>query len=141
MDKNLCFIIQGTHLYKDMCLVKDDIPIFFTCINKKNEYYLVLCVDEDLLKYNIIKVNIHQLNNMLQCAITMRDMFILQDRYWEVVPHDSCVKNDMVLEKTIGEINLEELPDEGAYFELHNNDLKTYAEIINKKDKYHKGCY
>lgn len=99
MDKNLCFIIQGTHLYKDMCLVKDDIPIFFTCINKKNEYYLVLCVDEDLLKYNIIKVNIHQSNNMLQGAITMRDMFILQDRYWEVVPHDSCVKNDMVLEK------------------------------------------
>lgn len=133
MDKNLCFIIQGAHLYNDMCLVKDDIPIFFTCVNEKNEYYLVLCVDEDLVKYNIVKVNSHQLNNMLQGVITMRDMFILQDKYWEVIPHDSCIEKDVVLEKLLDEIDLEELPDEGAYFDLCNNDLKTYAEIINKK--------
>lgn len=133
MNKDLCFIIQGIHLYKDMCLIKDDIPIFFTCINEKDEYYLVLCVDEDLPRYNIIKVRTHQLNNMLQGIITMRNIFIIQDKYWEVISHDSCVKNDVVLEKTIEEMNLDDLPDEWAYFELHNNDLKTYAKIINER--------
>lgn len=133
MNKDLCFIIQGIHLYKDMCLIKDDIPIFFTCINEKDEYYLVLCVDEDLPKYNIIKVRNHQLNNMLQGIITMRDIFMIQDKYWEVIPHDSCLEKDVVLEKLLDEMDLEELPDEGAYFELYNNDLKTYAEIVKEK--------
>lgn len=133
MKRNLSFILNGISIYTDVCLVRDEIPIFFTCIDDTGKYFLALCVDMDLPKYNIVKVTAMQLDNMLQGILSMREVFTLQENYWEVMPVDDRIENDLVHLKLIKDINLDELPDEDAYFELFNNELIEYAKKINLK--------
>ena len=123
MDRNLCFILNGISVYNDFCLIRDDIPIFFTCKDECEKYYVALCVDMDLPRYNVVKVTIIELNNMLQGIISMRKIFTLQHEYWEVTPIDEKIENDKVIIKSMTDMKLEDLPDEGAYFELFSEEL------------------
>ena len=133
MDKDLSFILDGTSIYTDFCLIRDEIPIFFTCKDESEKYYVVLCVDMDLPRYNIVKVTTTQLNNMLQGILSMRKIFTNQKNYWEVTPVDDEIENDLVDLKPIADIDVNDLPDDDAYFELFNDELKVYAKSINRK--------
>lgn len=131
--KNLSFILDGISIYTDICLVRDEIPIFFTCKDDAEKYYIALCVDMDMLRYNVVRVTLTQLNNMLQGTLSMRRIFTIQQNYWEIMPVDDEIENDLVNLKSIEDIELDELPDEDAYFELFSNELKVYAKMINRK--------
>ena len=133
MEKDMCFILNKKPIYNDFCLVRDDIPIFFTCIDDKERYYVAICVDMDLPKYNVVKVTLRQLSDMLQGNISMRDIFKFQHNYWEVLPTDGEIEHDKVMVKKIDEIDDEDLPDENAYFKLYSDSLVTYASKIKAK--------
>ena len=133
MKRNLSFILNNMPIYNDCCLVEDDIPIFFTCIDDNNSYYLALCVDMDLPKYNVVAITQVQLHNMLNGILSMREIFIMQNEYWEVTPIDDKIENDIVVIKQMCDINCDELPNEGVYFELFNKDLQEYARKISLK--------
>jgi hypothetical protein len=133
MKKDLSFILDNVKVYTDMCLVRDEIPIFFTCIDDEERFYLALCTDMDIPQYCVIKVTTVQLNNMLQHVIAMKSVFTLQKECWIVTPIDNNVEHDKVQKKKVADLAEDELPDEGAYFELFNDELKMYARIIEKK--------
>lgn len=133
MKKDLSFILDGMSIYTDFCLVRDEIPIFFTCKDDSEKYYVALCVDMDLPRYNVVRVTTAQLNNMLQGRLSMRKIFTIQSHYWEVTPVDDVIENDLVVLKKTISIDQNDLPDEDAYFELFSDELKAYAKSINKK--------
>lgn len=130
MKKKLCFIIDNAFLYTDICLIRDEIPIFFVCKDNSDKYYIVLCVDMDELQYNIVEVTDVQLYNMLLGNISMREIFTEQDEYWKVTPTDNKVENDIVQKKKMKEIDADELPDEGARFKLFSKELEDYTRKI-----------
>lgn len=63
----------------------------------------------------------------------MRDIFIGQEFYWEIVSKDGKALNDIVKLKSINEIDSEDLPLENAYFSLFSEELQEYADSISKK--------
>ena len=63
----------------------------------------------------------------------MREIFTNQKNYWEITPQSNNIKDDIVIEKTIGDINSDELPEAGAKFILYNQKLKDYAAKLNDK--------
>lgn len=133
MKKDLSFILDNVKVYTDTCLVRDEMPIFFTCVDDEERFYLALCTDMDMPQYCVIRVTTTQLNNMLQGMISMKKIFTLQKKCWIVTPVDNNVENDEVLLKNITDLDEDELPDEDAYFELFNDELKMYAKTIRKK--------
>ena len=128
--KNIDFILNGIPVYNDFCLVHDEIPIFFTCKDNENNFYLALCIDMDLPRYNVVQITIEQLHNMLNGIISMKEIFTIQKTYWEVTSINENVENDIVKFKSINEINEKDLPNDDAYFELYSAELKKYDEKI-----------
>lgn len=139
MEKNLCFILDKKEIYMDMCLLEDEIPIFFSCIDMENNYYVALCTDMDSLCYCVVKTAITQLRDMLYGKISMRDIIIKQKFFWQVVSKDGKVENDIVTYKTMEEYDQEDLPVEQAFFCLYSEELQKYADLI--KQKVVEGCF
>lgn len=139
MEKNLCFILNEKKIYMDMCLIEDEIPIFFSCTDTENNYYVALCTDMDLPSYCVVKTEITQLRNMLYGKIPMRDIFIGQKAYWQVVSTDGNAVNDIVTHKSIDELDSGDLPLENSYFSLFSEELQEYADLIRKKVL--EGCF
>lgn len=139
MEKNLCFILDGRKIYMDKCLIEDEIPIFFSCTDTENNYYVALCTDMDLPVYCVVKTTITQLRDMLYGKIPMRDIFIRQKFYWEIVSTDGKAVNDIVEYKSINEIASEDLPVEESCFSLFSEELQEYAELISRKIL--EGCF
>lgn len=133
MKQDLSFILDNVKIYTDMCLVRDEIPIFFTCVDENERFYLALCTDMDIPQYCVIRVTVTQLNSMLQGMISMKKIFTLQKSCWIVNPIDNNVENDEVLLKSISDLDEDELPDNDAYFELFSDELKSYAGTISKR--------
>lgn len=133
MKKDLSFILDSVKVYTDICLVRDEMPIFFTCIDDEERFYLALCTDMDIPQYCVIRVTTAQLNNMLQGMMSMKKIFTLQKGCWIVTPVDNNIENDEVLRRNITDLDEDELPDEDAYFELFNDELRAYAKMVGKK--------
>lgn len=133
MAKNICFILNETELYMDMCLVEDEIPIFFSCTDAEDHYYVALCTDMDLLSYCVVKTGLTQLRDMLYGNISMRDIFTEQKFFWQVISKDGKAENDIVTYKPIDEFEPEDLPLENAFFRLFSDELQKYADSISKK--------
>lgn len=139
MGKNLCFILNGKEIYMDMCLLEDEIPIFFSCTDIENNYYVALCTDIDLPGYCVVRTAITQLRDMLYGNISMRDIFTEQKFFWQVISKDGKAVNDIVTYKAMEEFDSEDLPLENAFFRLFSEELQTYANLINKKISA--GCF
>lgn len=133
MAGKVCFILNNRRVYMDQCLVEDEIPVFFTCVDEEGIYYVALCADMDMLRYCVVKTSVLQLNNMLLGKLPMRGVFTGQDFYWEVIPADDSVENDMVINKPVDTMEPEDLPEEGAYFRLYSKELQRYADSINRE--------
>ena len=116
-----------------MCLIEDEIPIFFSCTDIENNYYIALCTDMDLSSYCVVRTVITQLRDMLYGKISMRDIFTHQKFFWQVISRDGKAVNDIVKYKSINEFDPEDLPLENAFFCLFSEELQEYADLINKK--------
>lgn len=123
----------------DMCLVEGEIPIFFTCTDTENNYYVALCTDMYLSGYCVVKTVITQLRDMLYGRVLMRNLFIQQKFFWQVISKDGKAVNDIVTYKPIDQLDPEDLPLENAFFQLYSEELSEYADLINKKVL--EGCF
>lgn len=117
----------------DMCLVEDEIPIFFSCTDSEGNYYVALCTDMDVPSYCVVKIVLTQLRDMLCGKISMRAIFTEQQFFWHVISRDGKAENDIVSYKPTGELELEDLPLENAFFRLFSEELQEYADLINRK--------
>ena len=132
MEKELCFIIEGTELYLEQVLVDyNEIPVFYICCSDKG-LYLVLCTDIDKQKFYVGKVNLLTISDLFEKDITMREAFLRGKSYWEVDAADQ-VDDDLVRSICKEQIWTEYLPKEGAFFNVFSEELKEYKKNIQEK--------
>lgn len=130
MSKQLCFIIEDNELYLDKVLVSfNRTPIFFTCQDNYNNYYLVLCSDIDNLEYIVEKQSLKNLENMLQGKISMHSILLDCDYFWLIKSGES-ISEDIVKKKIISKIDTGVLPEKNAL--LINEDDEQYVKKINR---------
>lgn len=133
MNKKLCFNIENQYLYLEQVLVDYmDIPIFFLCKDKK-QYYIALCTDIDKLSYIVTKLSLLDVYNLLHGKIPMRDVFLKQQEYWEIMSGDE-VCMDMVTKKKIDALEQSLLPETDAYFKILTKQIKLYVQEFD--DEY-----
>lgn len=130
MEEQVFFIINGNVLTLDKVLVEfNEAPIFFVC-TQNDKYYISSCTDIEKEKYIVTEVSLSNLSRMLHGKITMRDLILQADCYWDITVGED-VEKDIVLEKEIRTISLEDLPYEGAYLEVTTKELVKYVEWID----------
>ena len=138
MNKELCFKINSKELYLEKVLVThNDIPMYFICTDDMLNYYVVLFTDIDEDRYIITKTNINKIIELFKRKITMKDLIIstYTEKYWEIIASDD-INKDIIREKDIKEISVEDLPDEDSYFNLSEKSNKEFFnELLNKVSK------
>ena len=138
MNKELCFKINSKELYLEKVLVThNDIPMYFICTDDMLNYYVVLFTDIDEDRYIITKTNINKIIELFKRKITMKDLIIstYTEKYWEIIASDD-INKDIIREKDIKEISVEDLPDEDSYFNLSEKSNKEFLnELLNKVSK------
>lgn len=130
MNEQIFFNIGGKDLLLDKVLVEfNEMPIFFVCKYEKN-YFVSSCLDMENEEYLVAQVELKDLSEMLHGKITMRDLILKGNRFWNVIVGED-IASDMVKEQTLDSIQLDELPYEGAYLNLATKDLIDYSETID----------
>lgn len=120
-------MIEHKPLFLEQVLVDfQDIPIFFLCKND-SQYYIVLCTDIENLNYAVAKLSMLDTYNLLHGIIPMRDVFLKQTEYWEVVSGDK-IGLDTVSKKCISELDNRVLPDADACFQIPSEQIKAFVE-------------
>ena len=129
MEKTLCFRISEVDLFLEQTLVEyNNVPIFFVCCDNRQRY-LVLCTDISEYNYVITKVTIDKLYAMLSGKCPMRDVFLEQKYFWEIISGDD-IEFDNVMKKDIVQIKEELLPDENSFFSVLDSETAVYLERI-----------
>ena len=130
MSKQLCFIIENNELYLDKVLVSfNRTPIFLTCCDNYNNYYLVLCSDIENLEYIVEKQSLKTLWQMLTQRISMRSALLDCDCFWLIKSGES-ISEDIVEKDIISKIDHGVLPEENALYEQINKEDAQYVEQI-----------
>lgn len=133
MNKELCFNIENQYLYLEQVLVDYmDIPIFFLCKDKK-QYYIALCTNIDKLSYIVTKLSLSDVYNLLHGKIPMRDVFLKQQEYWEIMSGDK-VGIDMVTKKKIETLEQSLLPEPNVYFKILTKQIELFVQEVD--DEY-----
>ena len=129
MDERLCFVINQMEIYLEQVLVETDgIPVLF--VGKSNERrYLILCVDTDVLRYFAVRISRKDLCDLLQGTVPMRDIFLRQAIFWDITAGDN-MKDDVIVGRSISNIDADMLPREGAVFEVLTADVEQYVRKI-----------
>lgn len=132
MDKELCFCIEGRNLYLEQGLVDYmDIPIFFLCRDDK-QFYVSLCTDIDELTYIIVKVSDDEVYRLLHGQIPMRNIFLNQTEYWEVLSGEE-ISSDLVERYSITQLDNSVLPEEDACFEVLTEEIELYVHKFDNE--------
>ena len=132
----LCFIVEGRHLYMDQVLIDyNEDPVFYVCKDDEN-YYLVLCTDIENMKYYISEVSLHIVSEMINGENPMRNAFLQGRSFWMVSASDTP-ENDIVTAVKVEEINIADLPKDNARFESYSPELQAYGRKIESYDVTH----
>lgn len=127
MGKPLCFCLEGKDLYLEKVLVEYmDIPILFLC-EGAGEYYLALCTNIDELVYVLVFVKPDELSDMLYGKISIQDIFLKQEEYWEVFSEEH-IQKDKVIKHRIENLDVSYLPEKGARFQILADDIRQFAK-------------
>ena len=132
MNKELCFCIEEKNLYLEQVLVDYmDIPIFFLC-RSDVQYYVSLCTDIEELKYVIVKVSDVEVHHLLHGKTPMRNIFLNQKEYWEVLSGEE-ISLDLVKRYSITHLDVSSLPVENACFEVLTEDVRLYVQKFDNE--------
>ncbi|WP_286669916.1 hypothetical protein [Thomasclavelia cocleata] len=127
--KTLCCILNGKNVYLEQILVEyDHIPVFMIGKDEEN-YYLIICSEIEDLHYIIVKSDIKSLYEMLIGSIPMRDLFLSEKRYWDLISGEDT-QSDIIEERNIEFLDHDYLPVEGAYYKIVNDDVRLYASSL-----------
>lgn len=126
MDKELCFKIENDSLYLEQVLVDYmGIPIFFLC-KSKQQYFIALCTDIEELNYIVTKLSLDYVYKLLRGQISMRDVILRQEEYWNIISGDE-ISQDKVKKEDISSLDEGILPEEGAYFKLLTKEIERFV--------------
>lgn len=127
--KTLCCILNGKNVYLEQILVEyDHIPVFMIGKDEEN-YYLIVCSEIEELHYIIVKTNIKNLYEMLIGSIPMRDLFLSESKYWDLISGEDT-QSDIIEERNIEFLDHNYLPVEGACYKIVDDDVRLYASFL-----------
>ena len=127
MSKELCFCIDDKKIYLEQILVDYmDIPIFFLRSDLQ-QYYVALCTDIDELNYIVVKLRLSEVYNLLHGKIPMCDVILKQKEYWNVMSGEE-IASDIVVKRSIDEIELEALAEKTACFKILTEQMRLYVQ-------------
>ncbi len=128
-------------LYIEIVLVTFDIPLLFTCFDEFKNRYLVLCVDEEIGQYLLVKSNSSSLLKMLNNEVPMEQTFKdMSNGRFMLVNYNSSEKKFEFDYLNIEQTSKDMLPDEGAFFELSNQKIKDYITKLEKEETKNVFC-
>lgn len=138
MKKILCYYINNTELYLEQTLAEYDYPVLYTCISATKQRYLAMCVDPDEGKYFVAETTTDILLKMMNDIIPMNEAFKNAKTIYEVVSNSEDVHDDSVRSIHYEDISDEELPDEGAFFELLDSEfaIKEFVKNLTLESQY-----
>lgn len=132
MDKEVCFCVEKKNLYLVQVLVEyKDIPIFFLCKNG-GQYYVTLCTDMEVLNYIIIKASSSDVYNLLHGKIPMRNVFLKQKEYWNVISGEE-ISLDIVEKHRMDSLDSSLLPEENACFKILTEDMSVFVQEFDRE--------
>lgn len=129
MKQKVYFKINTKELIIEEVLVDfNGFPLFFVCKDQEGQYYTALCYDIDDERYIVTKTTIDKLFNLLTNKMTMRNIFLSETRFWDIIIAEN-IENDLCIEKNIKEVDVTILPYEGEYFEIIT---ETHKQFLNR---------
>ena len=130
MDK-VSFIIDNTELFTEKILVEFEIPLLFICKDKSNKRYTALCVDSDEEKYIVVESRIRDIVQMIQNTITMKELFLKAKHgmAWMITAGETVLE-DIINIIPISEVDDEDLPVSGSFYEVYNADIHDYVDLL-----------
>lgn len=132
MDRELCFCIENKNIYLEQVLVNYmDIPIFFLC-RDDCQFYIALCSNIDELDYMVVTVEEIDVYNLLHGKLPMRDLFLNQKEYWEVLSGEE-ISLDQVARHQIKDLDISLLPEENACFKILSEDVRVYVKTFDNE--------
>lgn len=133
----ISFIINEVELYTEKILVEFEIPLLFICKDKSNKRYSVLCVNSDEERYLVVESKVRDIVRMIQNAITMKELFLnaKNGAAWMITAGENF-ENDKVSIIDINKLAEEDLPADGAFYEVYNADIHDYVDtLLNRVSK------
>lgn len=133
----ITFILNGVALYTEKVLVEFEMPLLFICKDKSNKRYSVLCVDSDEERYLIVESRIRDIVQMIQNTITMKELFLkAKNSIAWMVKSGKTLSEDYVDTIDILNVEDEDLPADGAMYEIYNADIHDYVDmLLNRKEE------
>lgn len=131
MSEEAFFNIRGKELLLDQVLVEfNEMPIFFAC-KCEEQYFISSCADMENERYLVAQIDLKNLSEMLHGKLAMRELILSGYDFWDITVGEDITK-DVVIEKNVNNISVDELPFEGTYLKLATKDLENYAKRIDE---------
>lgn len=128
MQKELYFVLNEKEVFLEHILVDyDNIPIFLLCKDKNKQYYLALCNDAENQNYLVVDLSVAEVNELLHGKYPMRDFFLGKKEFWNIISGET-IKENIVERRQINKLNVEDLPEERAYFQIVEKHVKEYVQ-------------
>lgn len=116
-------------LYIEQVLVHGDEPVLFVCVDDKEQRYLCMAYEPEMLQYVMIKISTEQLLDMLENKIPMDQTFRAGDSII-TTKENEYLSSDIDLILTANDsatFPADHLPKAGAYYNLKLPWLDAYV--------------
>lgn len=123
------FRIENHRLYREKNLIDLQIPVFFVCKDDDEKRYLVLLTDFNEDEYLICPISESDLLKMLKAQIPMREAYVRASKIY-MVRASKSIDDDIVKDLKYAEVEDDMLPEDGAFFDIDNQDLQDYISFL-----------
>ena len=127
------FILDGSLLTLKQHLFIYQIPIFFVCNDKDNNYFLVYCNDIDEMEYSIVQVTCELLVKMFDNQMSMDEIFKSATKKWRAKVLDIAGTCAVRVDK----FSEDDMPNKGAKYGQIDDCVKQFYEEIKKELSNH----
>ncbi len=132
-----CFTLHNkNHIYLDKVLVDfNGMPIFFICINEKEQYYVCYCYDMEDLKYIVTEISVSHLCSLIRGEYSFRDAVIHNNMCFDIITFQENEEFlcDIVVLKPASHLPEEILPYPNTYYDHRLLADKAYQKTIYQK--------
>lgn len=123
-------------LYIEKILVRGDEPVLSVCVDDKNQRYLCMAYEPEMLRFVMIKISTDQLLDMLENKVSMDQTFRRPKEIYTTEENEDLDSDiDLILTANDSKsFPTDHLPKAGAYYNLNFTWVKDYiAQLKNEQ--------
>lgn len=118
-------------LYMEQVLSFFDVPELFVCADDMDDKYLVVFVDDMLMKYLAVKTSPSRILAMLNGTVTMEQTFRAAEDGIAIYIQKNFETNKFDSKKQpIETVPSEDLPAAEAYYKIYNREVEDYCKLV-----------